>query len=507
MKRSMKFKPRFSVLLCRRIFVWVFISLGFARIGFPRVLADPLPNFVIIFTDDMGWADLGSYGERTIQTPRLDKMAEEGMRFTQFYAQPICGPSRAAIMTGCQPMRVAEIGNRKNVHPELHPEEITIAEILKEKGYVSKCIGKWDLARHSQRNFIPHLLPTYQGFDEFFGTPTSNDQLVDLYEGEECVQRDAPMATLTKRYTDSAIEFMRRKQDQPFFIYLPHSMVHTRLAASADYRGRSERGLYGDAVEELDFQTGRILDEVKRLGLDEKTWVIFTSDNGPWLIKNRDFQDGELPTDHGGSAGPLRSGKVSTWEGGVRVPCIVRAPGQVPAGQVCHELASTLDILPTMANLAGCALPQDRVLDGEDITPLLQGNFQAANSEKVFLYYLLSHLQAVRKGPWKLHVARPRHPQWLGRHAVNRHIHPRDDVGMSEPQLYHLIDDPGEQNDLAKEYPTVVEQLLVEAEKARQDIGDYDRIGKNMRFYDPLGKPPLRPQTNFGKSTLPNQSR
>ena len=457
------------------------------------------PNFILIFVDDLGWADLGCYGAPTLRTPRIDQMAAEGMRFTHFYAQPICGPSRAALMTGCQPMRVAEVGNRKNVHPELHPDEITIAEVLRPRGYASICIGKWDLARHSQRTFLPRLMPTHQGFDEFFGTPTSNDQLVDLYRGEDLIESDAPMDTLTQRYTDAAIDFIERHRDQPFFVYLPHSMVHTRLAASPAFLGKSTRGLYGDAVEELDHHTGRLLDAVQRLALTERTWVIFTSDNGPWLSKNKAFQDGVLPTDHGGSAGPLRSGKVSTWEGGVRVPCIAWAPGRVPAGTTCDQLASTLDILPTLARLAGTEPPQDRVLDGEDITPLLEGRFEEANPDKVFHYYLLTHLQAVRQGPWKLHLPRPLHPPWLGRHAKNQHIHPRDDIAMPKPQLYNVVENPGETTDRANEHPEIVARLLAVAEEARQDIGDHDRVGANMRFFDPMEKRPTAPNTAFGQ--------
>lgn len=459
----------------------------------------PKPNFIVIFIDDLGYADLGCFGSPNIRTPNIDRLAKEGMRFTHFYAQPICGPSRAALMTGCQPMRVAEAGNVKNVHPVLHTREITIAEVLKPRGYASICVGKWDLAGHSQRQFVPELLPTRQGFDEFFGTPTSNDSFVDLFRNEERIEEKGDMGTLTQRYTDAAIDFVKRHRDQPFFVYLPHTMVHTKLAASPDFNGRSKRGLYGDTVEEIDHHTGRLMNTVRELGLTERTWVIFTSDNGPWLIKNKGFQDGVLPTDHGGSSGPLRSGKVSTWEGGQRVPCIAWAPGRIPAGTTCDRLASTLDVLPTLASLAGAAVPDDRVIDGENITHLLEGKFDQARPEKTFCYYLLTHLQAVRQGPWKLHVPRPLHPKWLGPHAPNRHIDPRDDLAMAAPQLYHLYDDPGETTDVAARHPEVVKQLLAEAEKARQDIGDHDRVGKGMRFFDPLPQRPITPPTAFGQ--------
>lgn len=462
--------------------------------------ADQKPNIILILADDLGYGDLGCYGNPVIRTPNLDRLAKEGMRFTQFYAQPICGPSRTALMTGCQPMRVAEKGNIKNVHPVLHTKEITIAEVLKPQGYKSICIGKWDLAGHSQRGFVPELLPTRQGFDEFFGTPSSNDSFVDLLHDEERIEENANMGTLSQRYTDAAIDFIQRHREQPFFVYLPHSMVHTKLAVSPEFAGRSKRGLFGDVLEELDHHTGRLIDKVRDLGLSDRTLIIFTSDNGPWLSKNKKFQDGELPSDHGGSAGLLRSGKVSTWEGGQRVPCIAWAPGRIPAGTTCNELASTVDMLPTMAALAGTTAPSDRVIDGEDITHLLEGHFDRATQDKTYAYYLLTHLQAVRQGPWKLHLARPQHPEWLGPHSPNRHIDPRDDIGMDAPQLYQLNDDPGESTDLAAKHPEVVKQLLVVAERIRDDIGDHDRVGKGMRFYDPMESRPTTPPAEFHRA-------
>lgn len=478
--------------------LFLFVALIAALVAPTSLQAAP-PNFIVIFIDDMGWEDLGCFGSKSIRTPNIDRMTEEGMRFTHFYAQPICGPSRAALMTGCQPMRVAEKGNVKNVHPVLHAKEITIAEVLKPQGYASICIGKWDLAGHSQNAFQPELLPTHQGFDEYFGTPTSDDSYVDLYHNEQRLEENADMGSLTQRYTDEAIDFIQRHRSHPFFVYLPHTMVHTKLAASPEFVGRSKRGLYGDAVEEIDHHTGRLLDTVRELGLTDNTWVIFTSDNGPWLIKNKGFQDGELPTDQGGSAGPLRSGKVSTWEGGQRVPCIAWAPGRVPAGTTCDKLASTLDVLPTFAALSGAAVPDDRVLDGENITHLLEGRFDEANPEKVYRYYLLTHLQAIRQGPWKLHLTRPHHPAWLGPLTKNPHIAPSDHVAMETPQLYQLEDDPGETTDVAAAHPDVVKRLLAEAEKSRQDIGDHDRVGDNMRFFDPLTERPTTPPTAFAR--------
>jgi arylsulfatase len=451
------------------------------------------PNFVIIFADDLGYQDVGCFGSPDIRTPRLDAMAQQGMKYTSFYAQPICGPSRAALMTGCYPLRVAERGNIKQVHPILHSDEITVAEVLKTKGYATACFGKWDLARHSQNQFFTDLLPTRQGFDYFFGTPTSNDSVVNLYRDEELIEPKSNMATLTKRYTDEAIRFMKRHQDQPFFVYIPHTMPHTRLDASAQFKGKSQRGLYGDVVEEIDFNVGRVLDAVKEMGLETHTYVLFSSDNGPWLIKNKDLADGRLPSDHGGSAGPLRSGKVSTWEGGVRVPTILWGPGRVPAGTTCDEIASTLDILPTLAALAGAEAPTDRVIDGEDIGHLLHGRFDEANPDKAFFYYLRVHLQAVRQGKWKLHLVREERPSGAAPFSENRHIAPADRIGFDEPFLVDLEDDLGETTNVARRHPDIVARLLALAEAMREDLGDYDQVGKNMRFFDPIDPRPERP--------------
>ncbi len=451
------------------------------------------PNFVLIFIDDLGYADIGCFGSPDIKTPVLDKLATEGMRFTHFYAQHICGPSRAALMTGSHPMRVAEKGNVKEIHPVLHTKEITIAEILKDQGYATGCFGKWDLARHTQRGFEPDLMPNHQGFDTFFGTPTSNDGYVDLYRNEDRIEEKTDMGTLTKRYTDEAIAFIEKNKDRPFFAYVPHTMVHTRLDASADFKGKSPRGLYGDTVEEIDFNCGRILETLKKHDLVDNTYFLFTSDNGPWLIKNRDKVDGHLKTDHGGSAGPLRSGKVSTWEGGVRVPTILWAPGRVPAGTECDKIAATIDLLPTFAKMAGSEAPSDRVIDGIDIRHLFAGNFEKADPKRSFRYFFLNSLQAVREGKWKLHLPRPAKPPWLGRFANNGHIAPEDWQGFEEPFLVDLEADPGETTNVAAQNPDVVKHLLALAEEARSDIGDHDRVGENMRFFDPLEKRPEKP--------------
>lgn len=455
--------------------------------------ADGRPNFVIIFTDDQGYEDIGCFGSPDIRTPRLDAMAAEGMKFTSFYAQPVCGPSRAALMTGCYPMRVAERGNTKQVHPILHSDEITVAEVLKTRGYATACFGKWDLAKHAQSGFFMDLFPTRQGFDYFYGTPTSNDRVANLYRNEVLVEPEADMSTLTERYTSEAIGFIENHCDEPFFVYIPHTMPHTKLDASQQFRGKSKRGLYGDVIEEIDFNVGRILDALNELKLAENTYVLFTSDNGPWLIKNKDHADGHLPTDHGGSAGPLRSGKVSTFEGGVRVPTILWGPGRVPSDTMCSKLASTLDVLPTFAALAGANVSGDRVIDGDDISHLFHGDFDMANPDKAYFYYLRVHLQAVRQGDWKLHLPRKKEPVGAAPFSRNTHIAPADRVGFEKPFLVNLSKDIGETTDVAAQNPEVVQRLLGLAETMREDLGDYDRVGKNMRFFDLLESRPKLP--------------
>lgn len=457
------------------------------------IQATDRPNFIIIFTDDQGYQDVGCFGSPDIRTPRLDAMAKQGMKFTSFYAQPVCGPSRAALMTGCYPMRVAERGHTKQVHPILHEDEITLAEVLKPSGYATACFGKWDLAKHAQTGFFMDLFPTRQGFDYFYGTPTSNDRVAHLYRNEKLIESNSNMATLTRRYTDEAIAFIKKHRQQPFFVYVPHTMPHTRLDASPQFKGKSKRGLYGDVIEEIDFNVGRILDALEELKLTEKTYVLFTSDNGPWLIKNKNLADGRLPGDHGGSAGPLRSGKVSTFEGGVRVPTILWGPGRVPAGVTCDSIATTMDLLPTLAALAGAKTPDDRVIDGEDIRHLFHGDFAKADPDKAYFYYLRVHLQAVRQGKWKLHLPRAKEPIGAAPFSRNVHIAPADRIGFEKPFLVDLEKDLGETTDRSGQNPEVVRRLLALAESMRKDLGDYDRVGKNMRFSDPLEKRPTLP--------------
>jgi len=447
------------------------------------------PNFIVIFTDDQGYQDLGCFGSPGIQTPNIDGMANEGMRFTDFYAQTVCGPSRAALMTGCYPLRVGKKGNNQSeIHPFLHTEEITIAEVLKDQGYRTACFGKWDLAGHRQTGYDEELLPTRQGFDYFFGTPTSNDSVANLLRNDQLIEPKADMASLTKRYTDEALEFIQKNKDKAFFVYLAHTMPHLKLAASEQFKGDSPRGLYGDVIEEIDFNVGRILGEIRTLGLEEETYVIFTSDNGPWFLDRhpRLSKQKDMGGSHGGDAAPFRGHKTSTWEGGVRVPCVMWAPGRIPAGKVCSEIATTMDLLPTLAALAGGEAPTDRTVDGKDIVDLIHGKEGAKGPTEVFYYYAHTQLMAVRSGRWKLHL--PRKVNTMKRWDV---FHRESDiVDFTTPLLYDLEQDRGEQHNLAGQHPSKVEKLIGLADRARSDIGDYDRIGQNARFFDPQPRRP-----------------
>lgn len=447
------------------------------------------PNFIIFFTDDQGYNDVGCFGSALIRTPRFDRMARQGMRFTNFYAQPVCGPSRAALMTGCYPIRIAEPQNKKNQHNIVHPKEITIAEILKGAGYATALIGKWHLAGGRRSRYDQALMPNGQGFDYFYGTPLHNGftRTVNHRSFETQLMRDNEvlvdavdqegMDNLTQNYTKEALGFIRKNMDRRFFLYLAHNMPHVPLGASKEFRGKSKRGLYGDVIEELDWSMGRVLDELKELGIDEDTLVLLASDNGPWIEKHIG--------DYGGSADPLRGWKMSAWEGGARVPCIVRMPGRVPAGAVCTEIATTMDLLPTFAKLAGAALPADRIIDGRDISGLITGRTGAKSPHEAFYFYNWVRLNAVRSGRWKLVLPRPKNPRgtgWSGRMI--------DAVGGLE--LFDLDDDISETKDVAAQHPEVVKRLMKLVEKARSDLGDYDRIGKGARFFDPG---PHRPES------------
>ena len=332
-------------------------------------------NFIIILTDDQGYNDLGCFGSKTIKTPRIDKMAEEGIKLTSFYAQPVCGPSRGALMTGRYPPRIGG-GWITN------PDEIMIPEVLKKQGYATGCIGKWDM---SQRKYKKGYIPNDQGFDYYFGTLGGTGAgIVQLYRDRDSVTTTKDMSSLTGLYTDEAIRFIKDNKDGPFFLYLAHSMPHVKIDASPKFKGKSAGQLYGDVVEEIDWNVGRILDLVKELGLDKNTYILYVSDNGPWSGLEDIFRSrngGHLVT---GSAKPLRSGKGSPYEGGFREPCIFWGPGRIPSGRINNGMMSTLDILPTFAKLAGARIPDDRVMDGFDQSDLLTGKTDKSARE-VFL--------------------------------------------------------------------------------------------------------------------------
>lgn len=399
--------------------------------------AEPLrPNILIIFTDDQGYGDLACYGNEKNKTPRLDKLAREGMRFTSFYSQTVCGPSRSALLTGRQPIRSKGWG--------MPASEITFAELIKKSGYQTACIGKWDV---SNRKAIIDRMPNAQGFDYYFGTLGANDNgTVKFHENNEPAGKTNDMGSLIGLYTDKAIEYLedRRDPEKPFVLYLAHTMMHTIIDASEGFRGRSQGGLYGDVVEEFDTETGRLLDAMDTLGLTENTLVIYTSDNGPWnqekyTNKKKGHPEGSI---FWGDSGPLRNGKGSPYEGGYRLPCIARWPGTVPAGKSSDAIFATVDLMPTFAKLAGFEIPQDRKIDGVDQTALLLGQRETGRE-----YFYFSGA-GVRHGKWKYLKA-------------NAHFHgyAMEDSREKVEELYDLEADLGEQVNLASKYPERVVEL------------------------------------------------
>jgi arylsulfatase A-like enzyme len=458
------------------------------------------PNLILILADDLGYGDLGCYGSEKIKTPHLDAMAGEGLRLMSFYAQAVCGTSRAALMTGSYPIRVAEPGNQKNQHTILHPKEITMAEVLREAGYATACIGKWHLGnqkKDSPTGFDPATMPNGQGFDEFFGTPLYNGFTVEVADTKfrSAILRNEAVVVpaveswddITQDYTREAVDFIGRHRDRPFFLYLAHNMPHIPLGASERFKGKSAGGPFGDAVEEIDWSCGEILKTLRELGLAENTLVVFTSDNGPWVETTKGMEpDGApfIPRDHSGNADPLRGYKMLTWEGGLRVPCLAWWPGKIPVGATSDAITSTIDLLPTFATLAGGKLPADRVMDGRDLGTLLRDPANTASPHEAFYYYCFTHLQAVRSGKWKFVRKRPAHPPWVGfsgRFAGN---------AVDELSLYDLENDLGESTSVAADHPEVLARLRQLAHEARMDLGDHDQTGSGARFFD--GTAPVR---------------
>lgn len=433
---------------------------------------DAKPNIVLILCDDLGYGDLGCYGSDTIQTPNLDRLAQSGMRFTDFYmASSVCSASRAALLTGCYPLRVGIPGVLSaNVHIGIHADEELLAELLKKNGYATGIFGKWHLG--NQKNFWP----LNNGFDEWFGTIGSNDMGkgkptlaarrvglagVELVEQDAVIEVNPDQSQLTQRYTKKAIGFIARHKTQPFFLYVPHNMPHTPLFASRQRVGRSKRGLYGDVVEEIDWSVGQVLDSLETHGLTEKTIVIFTSDNGPWLIFGN----------HGGSAGRLRGGKKQTFEGGHRVPMIVRWPGRVPADTVCTEPVIAFDLLPTLVACTGSDAPRRRI-DGKDISPLLFGAANAKTPHEFMAFYYQDELRAIRSGNWKMQFAHADRnapdPDAIGNEGV------RGGISTAEfpTALFDLARDIAESNDVSAAYPDILTRLNELADQIRGDLGD-----------------------------------
>lgn len=452
-----------------------------------KIEHERLPNIVLIFIDDLGYADVGCYGAMGYETPNIDHLAEQGMRFTSFYvAQAVCSASRAALLTGCYPNRIGIFGAYNDqAEVGINPDEETIAEILKKKGYAAACFGKWHLGHHHP------FLPLQNGFDEFLGLPYSNDMWpveydgtalpeghrklryppLPLIEGNEKIAEIRTLEdqdTLTTRYTERAVRFIEKNKDRPFFLYVPHTMVHTPLGVSDKFRGKSQQGKFGDVMMEVDWSVGEILKTLAKHGLEDDTLVIFTSDNGPWMNFGK----------HAGSAGPLREGKGTSWEGGVRVPCIMRWPGHIPAGSECNRMAATMDVLPTLAAIAGAPLPV-RKIDGVNILPLLEGNADADPRDHLFYYYG-KQLQAVRQGKWKLHFPHG-YRSYEGVEPGKNGLPGPYAHGETGLELYDLERDVGERLDLAERYPDVVKRLTELGERARKELGDKELIGEEVR--------------------------
>jgi arylsulfatase len=457
-----------------------------------QVLKASKPNIVLILIDDMGYGDIGRTGSNQYETPNLNRLAAQGMQFTWYYTpQAVSSASRAGLMTGCYPNRIGISGALPPMAKTgINPEETTIAEILRTKGYHTMAIGKWHLGHHKQ------FLPLQNGFDEYYGLPYSNDmwpmefdgtRLKDttrnkvnypdlpLIEGNEkvgVVKDFSDQDKLTTDYTDRAVKFIEAHKKSPFLLYLPHSMVHVPLGVSEKFRGKSKQGMFGDAMMEVDWSVGEILKTLEKNGLEKNTLVIFTSDNGPWL----NFGN------HAGTTGGLREGKGTSWEGGQRVPCLMKWPGVIPEGTVCNQLASAIDILPTVAEITGAALPE-RKIDGVSILPLILGQKNVSPRREFYYYYQKNSLEAVQRDFWKL-VLPHKYRTYIGnKPGADRWPGQTSNGTVEKPELYDLRRDPGERYDVAAYFPDKVNELLELAEQARQDLGDdiTKREGANRR--------------------------
>ena len=436
------------------------------------------PNVIVMLMDNLGYGDLGCYGSKLHRTPNLDRMAQEGMRFTSYYSTSgVCTPSRASLMTGCYPRRLNlhEDGHGRCVlmpvaNRGLNPSEITVARLMKAAGYSTACIGKWHMGDQSP------FLPTRHGYDQFFGIPYSEDMVpsermpnrppLPLMRQETVIEAPPDRDYLTRRYTEAAIAYIREHRDGPFFLYLPQAMPGScdEPFASPEFRGRSANGIYGDAVEELDWSAGEIMRTLKELGIDEKTLVVWTSDNG--AVEHHPQQ---------GTNAPLKGWGYNTSEGAQRVPCIARWPGQIPAGKVRDDLLTMMDIMPTVARLGGTKAPADRIIDGHDIRPILFNAPGAVSpyDDQGFFYYHMHQLQAVRSGCWKLYLPLEHKVSFLAGDPLR--------APSSTLELYDVRNDLGETREVSKQHPEVVKRLLSLAEKARADLGDWQREGAGQR--------------------------
>ncbi len=456
--------------------MFVLLSVGFVTTS---SATDRLPNVVLIYADDLGYGDLGCYGAKGWTTPNLDRLAERGMRFTDFYvAQAVCSASRTALLTGCYPNRVGILGALgPKSQNGIHADEMTIAEVVKSRGYATAIFGKWHLGHH------PQFLPTRHGFDEYFGLPYSNDMWpyhpgvahlpledrlknwphLPLIDGDKIVNANVTgevQAKLTTWYTERAVGFIEKNRERPFFLYLPLAMPHVPLFVSDKQKGKSAQGLYGDVIQEIDWSVGEITATLEKLGLTSNTLVIFASDNGPWLTYGN----------HAGRSGGLREGKGTAWDGGVRVPCIMSWPGTIPAGQTCSEPAMTIDILPTVAKLAEADLPK-RPIDGLDIWPLISGTPDAKSPHESLSFYWGQHLQAVRSGRWKLHFPH----SYISTDATNAGAEGKPGKPAQKENglvLFDLEVDRAEATNVAEKHPEVVARLTALADKTRADLGD-----------------------------------